>query len=205
MIFDKKIGSVLISNPNDVSDLIGYERYFNIVTENRSMEPISLVIGYDLAVQMYPNMDIFEKNLDGGIWWSYSKKEKISDYFWMIKNYPNLVVEYFLHKYKYNPINYNFTTKTKEQTIEFIIKTNFDNIYYNNRSAYFLKNEYIYSLDFFYFGFLDKDFSIKIKEEINKKPHIYDKDYELLQEAQTFFVDYSDIVERYILMFHGNR
>lgn len=149
-IFEKKLkmnilGSIV--SKRKIKENIGFVEVVNDINAvNDKTKPI-LIIGYNEAKTLYPNISILDKRIDNNIYWTFGKTEKKYEYDKDIKWFYEFVVTSAIENINYYYIN---ILKLKYNNIKKIINILNNNeikyIYINNNILYIYYNNYILGL-----------------------------------------------------------
>lgn len=202
----------------DLADSTSY-KFINInyYNENINKSIPTLYVGYTLLkANIYPDVNILDKQISDIVYWTFSKNEKMVDYFNDLRNFELNILNHYQSIYKYKPFNFMLYNNTKgfNDLIKLFTTSNsidkIKSIYINNRSVYILfKNNEIIGLDLMYFWYIDKYKTISLIKTILKIDNnilIYDK-HKLIYNTYINTGENSNImfdrylIERYLCVF----
>ena len=196
----------------DLTDSTSY-KFINITDNNTYDNTIpTLYIGYtSLKANILPDVNILDKQISDISYWTFSKNEKMVDYFNDLRNFELNILNYYQSIYKYKPFNFMLYKNSKgfDDLIKLFTVSidKIKSVYINNRSVYILfKNNEIIGLDLMYFWYIDVSKTINlIKTILNTNILIYDKHksiYNSYVNTNIMFDRY--LIERYLCVFHSS-
>ena len=128
----KYIGNIVTKNKVDVSE-------FFLVTDditNIDNTNPTLIVGWNLVKEYYPNQDILHSSISENITWTFSKREKRYRYEIDIVDFVQKCTEKLLTNINYKFFNYLTASPEKRKSfIQFVNRGNCY-IYHNSRFAY---------------------------------------------------------------------
>lgn len=139
------LGSIV--SKRKIKENIGFVEVVNDINSVDDKTKPILIIGYNEAKSIYPNVSILDKRICDNVYWTFGKTEKKYEYDKDIKLFYEFVVKYALKDINYYYIN---ILKLKYNNIKKIINILNNNkikyIYINNNIIYIYYNNYILGL-----------------------------------------------------------
>ena len=174
----KKIGYIVSKRKiKETMDFVGVVKDLEEIDD--PTKPF-LVIGYNEAKSLVENFDILNKQLDEGVFWTFSKTEKRNDHERDINNFYNYIINNIYNNIKYyyiNILNIKYNKFKKLYNI-LLYSSNKNYIYFSKNMIYvFYDNKNIIglSLDIINYIGLSSD-KILNKLKTNKNNIIYTND-----------------------------
>ena len=139
------LGSIV--SRRKIKEKINFIEVVNEIDLVSDKEKPILIIGYNEAKSIYPNISILDKKISNNIYWTFSKTEKKYEYDKDIKLFYDYVISSAIKNIEYYYIN---ILKLKYNNIKKIINILNNNkkkyIYINNNILYIYYNNYILGL-----------------------------------------------------------
>jgi hypothetical protein len=199
-MLDNKIANIVIEDKDELSnkEIPIYIDVFNYNEEYNKSLP-TIFISYNKINSILNIVDILNKKIDINNYWTFSKREKLSDFHIELDNFINKSPELFFNKYNVKPFNFSFVKHdTEEILINDLNKLNIIKIYSNKRSIFvLLDNNDILSFDKFYFNFINHNKIINYLD--NHTLTIHDKNNKILMEYKKYIPSYYEIIEKYVI------
>ena len=174
----KKIGYIVSKRKiKETMDFVGVVKDLEEIDD--TTKPF-LVIGYNEAKSLVENFDILNKQLDEGVFWTFSKTEKRNDHERDINNFYNYIINNIYNNIKYyyiNILNIKYNKFKKLYNI-LLYSSNKNYIYFSKNMIYIFydnKNIIGLSLDIINYIGLSSD-KILNKLKTNKNNIIYTND-----------------------------
>lgn len=167
----------------------------------------TLYIGYYDLLDLAIEFDILNKKINDLEYWTYSKDEKLSDYYDILYFFIENVPYFHMKNINYECFNfllYDDITSISE-LLEYIKKMDIIRCYINKRGVFLLKSDKktIFSVDFKYLGYIDRESTINFMKSLIKtfddKIIIKDFDNLILDRYKLTFSKYTDFLERIIV------
>jgi hypothetical protein len=199
-MLDNKIANIVIEDKDELSnkEIPIYIDVFNYNEEYNKSLP-TIFISYNKINSILNIVDILNKKIDINNYWTFSKREKLSDFHIELDNFINKSPELFFNKYNVKPFNFSFVKYTSEENVlNDLKKLDIIKIYSNKRSIFvLLSNNDILSFDKYYFNFINKNSIINYLD--NHLLTIHDKNNKILMEYKKYIPSYYEIIEKYVI------
>lgn len=213
MLINKFINVVVLHKEEFISDFRVNEEYinfYNFDNENEiDLKLPTLYVGYFNTKKIYgENLDILVKQISPNVIWTFTKEERLVDYFEVGRSFFSNIFTLMSKNYEYHTMNNTFLKLPDIKHVLYNIRCIIDitKIYVNTRSIFIYdgKRNIIYGIDRYYFMFIDKKYDDEILKYLKpNKNYIYDKENTIKNKLINDFSDSnnSDILEKYIVTF----
>lgn len=160
----------------------------------------TLYIGYAKVKKIYPEINILDKKINENKLWCFSKEEKLLGFYSLLRKFENLYPQLYFNNYTTVYVNPYFN----QHTFKSVISNNtFEKMYINDDSLYLLTDKnIIYSFDLKLYDFVFDNYTSKVCKYLQKnysKLLIEDFNKKILNDIITFYPNYKDIIEKYIV------
>jgi hypothetical protein len=117
---------------------IDYSKFFKVTSNFSSIDTSipTLIIGWSLVKDLYPNQSILENKITDNIYWTFSKREKRYKYEDDLNKFIKLVLNHIEIKSNYIFYNYILSSYQRKNSFLDYIKNRQCSIYYNSRFLY---------------------------------------------------------------------
>lgn len=117
---------------------IDYSKFFKVTSNFSSIDTSipTLIIGWSLVKELYPNQSILENKITDNIYWTFSKREKRYKYEDDLNKFIKLVLNHIEIKSNYIFYNYILSSYQRKNSFLDYIKNRPCSIYYNSRFLY---------------------------------------------------------------------
>lgn len=117
---------------------IDYSKFFKVTSNFSSIDTSipTLIIGWSLVKDLYPNQSILENKITDNIYWTFSKREKRYKYEDDLNKFIKLVLNHIEIKSNYIFYNYILSSYQRKNSFLDYIKNRPCSIYYNSRFLY---------------------------------------------------------------------
>lgn len=165
---NKKIGVIYYKDELKLHNKIDYIEYNQVdsIENIKIKNKPTLIIGWDLLKTKYDNINILNKNINNLLFWTFSFKEKKTDYIHDLNKFIKINIVNIFKFYEYKILSPVFFSNLKnyKDYISLFNGINIDNIFiYKNGNISILSQRTIYRIDLKELKF----FNIDIKEFIN--------------------------------------
>lgn len=205
----KKIANIITNEIEQVKyDLKYSEDIYNILNFSETFDKSlpTLFIGYTFIDKNVYKINILEKKYSKTLWWTFSKEEKLIDYFEILREFEENVLSFYSNLYDYKSFNFLLYPHKTFKDLFILFQDDqktIKKIYLNKRSVYVLfKNNQILGFDLNYFWYIDKSKTFKLlKMILAHKLVINDKTNEILNSYKQILHYQTELSERYIVAF----
>ena len=199
-MLDNKIANIVIEDKDELSnkEIPNYIDIYNYSDLFDKSKP-TIYISYNKVNSILNIVNILNKKIDNNNYWTFSKKEKLSDFHIELDKFIDKSPDLYFNKYNVKPFNFSFVKHTSEENVLNDLK-NLDiiKIYSNKRSIFvLLSNNDILSFDKYYFNFINHNKIINYLD--NHTLTIHDKNNKILMEYKKYIPSYYEIIEKYIV------
>lgn len=199
-MLDNKIANIVIEDKDELSnkEIPNYIDVYNYSDLFDKSKP-TIYISYNKVNSILNIVNILNKKIDNNNYWTFSKKEKLSDFHIELDKFIDKSPDLYFNKYNVKPFNFSFVKHTSEENVLNDLK-NLDiiKIYSNKRSIFvLLSNNDILSFDKYYFNFINHNNIINYLD--NHTLTIHDKNNKILMEYKKYIPSYYEIIEKYIV------
>lgn len=128
----KYIGNIVTKNKVEVSE------FFFVTEDINEVEKTipTLIIGWSLVKELFPNQDILDSTIESNITWTFSKREKRYRYEADIVNFITTCTEHMMNNVNYRFFNYLVASPEKRKSFIQFVNRGGCYMYHNARFIY---------------------------------------------------------------------
>jgi hypothetical protein len=204
-----KLGIVYYSDDLQLHNKLDYIDYVKIsdFNEIKLTNKPTLIIGWKLAKEKFPKLNILNKSINSLYSWTFSFKEKNNDYIFDLNKFVTVDILNIFKYYNYNVLSpiFNIELRSIDKYIKFFENCELNSIFISkNLQLTVLCDNDIFRINLKELNYYNIDVKPLLEYLKNKyKNFVYDKDCKIEKEYIEYFKNLNEnIITKYIPLFN---